>query len=84
MNKFDRAIDMHYSVCDIEIVKAHRRQQHGEKTMKRFQYLSYVIEYLPMTKAWIVLDWDYETEQQIGPYHKSKSAAMNWCDSQLG
>lgn len=52
--------------------------------MKRFQYLGYVIEYLPMTKAWIVLDWDYETEQQIGPYHKSKSAAINWCNDQLG
>lgn len=46
--------------------------------MKRFHYLGYIIE--QGLFGWYVLDWDYEHEQPIGPVHKSKHAAMTWCE----
>jgi hypothetical protein len=55
-----------------------------ETTVKRFNYQGYKIEFLPVSKVWIVLDWDYETENQIGFPHRTKAAAMAWCDRQLG
>ena len=56
--------------------------------MKRFHYLGYIVEYLPLSRTWAVIDWDYETPAdyapQIGPAHKSKAAALAWIERQLG
>ena len=52
--------------------------------MKPFHYQGYKIEYWSISKVWIVVDGDYETENQIGFPHRTKAAAMAWCDRQLG
>lgn len=48
--------------------------------MKRFHYLGYIIEFSRIQKLWFVVDWDYEHESDIGPPHRTKSAAMAWCE----
>lgn len=49
-----------------------------------FDYLGFRIEYNRFIKKWLVIDWDYEIPEgwQIGPPHKTKYAAMQWCENQ--